>query len=185
MVDLFISAKIRKHNKASFGFVRYGSSAEAERAITEFNEFRLQGKQIRVSMAKYEKDGTPVSLVSKTKTTTDFKKHKISTPAFRNERKYAEVVAGAPKQRQEQKMAEDDGVIPVTHSLKVTDNVQTAGMLHSAIIAENSEVFLLPQTLSRITEAKVNETGIYSLSPTKLLFTFRCEINAKKCRDYG
>ena len=64
VVDLFISTKIRKYTKACFGFVRYGSVLEARKAIAELNEFVVLGRELRVSMAKYEKDGAPVTLFS-------------------------------------------------------------------------------------------------------------------------
>ena len=180
-MDLFISAKIRKYTKAFFGFVRYGSFSEASKAIIEFNEFVVQGKQLRVSMAKYDKDGTPVSLVSQTAKKSEAMAKIISNPAYRDNRRYSEVVAGAQKQRGnlEAKTVEEDKVIPVTHGIKVSENVQTAGLLQLAIIAENTEVLHLPQTRARIAASKVKETGIFSLSPTKLLITFCCEIDAK------
>ena len=181
VVDLFISAKTRKYTKACFGFVRYGSFAEASKAITELNEFTIQGKQLTVALAKYEKDGTPVSLAPEKAKKSEAKTRKISNPAYRDSRRYSEVVAGAQKQRRdlESKMAEEEHVIPVTHSLKVSENVQNAGLLQMAIIAENTEVFQLPQIRATVAASKVNETGLFLLSPTKLLITFCCEIDAR------
>ena len=181
VVDLFISAKTRKYTKACFGFVRYGSLAEASKAITELNDFTIQGKNLQVALAKYEKDGSPVSLSSENTNKSEAKARKISNPAFRDSRRYSEVVAGAQKQRSklELKMAEEEHVIPVTHSLKVSENVQNAGLLQMAIIAENTEVVQLQQIRDDVADSKVNETGLFSLSPTKILITFSCEIDAR------
>ena len=67
------------------------------------------------------------------------------------------------------KLVEEENVILVTHSIKVTENVQIAGMLQLAIIAENTEVLDLPQIQSRLSACEVKEIGMFSLSPTKLL----------------
>ena len=179
VVDLFISAKTRKYTKACFGFVRYGSFNEASKAITELNDFMIQGKQLSVALAKYEKDGTPVSLTAEMAKKSEATIRKISNPAYRDSRRYSEVVAGAQKQRLESKKAEEEHVIPVTHSLKVSENVQNAGLLQMAIIAENTEVIQLPHVRAAVAASKVNESGLFSLSPTKILITFSCEIDAR------
>ena len=200
---MFISTKSRKHTKDSFCFVRFMTISEAERAITEGNDFLFQGKKISVAMAKYDRNGSPVSPVSPPRRVVGRQSNVIRKPAFRDEREYAEVVAGTRNQKLEcvavagtrkqkhdgvdeklrQKIngrkVEKEDVIPVSKWLKVSENVKAASLLQSAIIVENTDIFVLPHILSRITEAKVNETEIFSLSPTKLLITFGCEIDAK------
>ena len=258
VVNLFISTRIRKYTKACFGFVRYGSVSEAREAIAVLDGLGIQGKELRVSMAKFHRDGTPVSLISQPAKKAEATINKISKPAFRDDRRYSEVVAGAQKQwgRSKADMAEEQSlyrgvgtkaavipvfrsensrygqkqwgaqkqwgkrtqtcgaqkrwwnessshsievfkisgedkaemaakekVIPVFRSINVTQNMQTKCMLQRAIIAENTDVLHLPHITSQISACKVNETGIFSLSTTKILIVFGCEMDANNAVD--
>ena len=196
-MDVFISAKTRKNKNYCFGFVRYKSLQEAEDAISRLNEHVVRGRKLWVSMAKYGKDGGPISNAR-----TDFQKeqrrlpeHKIGQQgrssavsfnrtreaAFRDGRRYADVVAGVRKQMEDLKaeLEQKVKVIPVTHSINVSEDGKIANLLKSAIIAENSNVINIPQIQLKISECDVKVTGLFSLSPTKLLFVFDCELDAK------
>ena len=108
--DLFISTKKRKNKSAAFGFVRYTSFEEAEQAIAELHHHAVRGQKLWVSMAKYGKDGSPV-----TATRNQVQRHDVDLAqrqdgrsemrmesnrryAVTDERKYSDVVAGVRKQ---------------------------------------------------------------------------------------
>ena len=157
-----MSTKTRKNTKACFGFARYNSFQEAEEAILQLHDFVVRGRKLWVSMAKYEKDRAPVANFRSKfqkqqgrnpqtnfreqgrKTVAKFTKSR--NLAYRDGRRYSEVVAGVQKQLEKMKeeLMEKVKVIPVTHSINVTENVQIARMLQLAIIAENTEVLDIP-----------------------------------------
>ena len=102
-------------------------------------------------------------------------------PAHKDERRYSDVLLGVRKKLDALEATLDgkSSVIPVTHSIHVNENLQTASLLNMAIIAENTETFDLPQIQSSVSACEVNQTGMFSLSLTKLLIVFSCENDAK------
>ena len=180
VVDIFISAKIRKNKNRAFGFVRYRTLQEAQAAINDINGLAVQGKKLLVHLAKFEKDGDPVS-----KSLVPVRKKEnvlsnISNPAYRDHRSYHEVVLGLKKKLEvmENSVRTNKNVIPVTFSLNVEENSKVDSFLKTGVIAENRELPILTQISSRIEHCHANVTGIYSLSPTKLLITFENENDA-------
>ena len=181
--DLFVSTKIRKSTNFNFGFVRYGSLQEAKMAISELDGFAVRNLNLRVSMARYEIGGAPVRGDSQTPQQPPMKNRKITYPANRDNRRYSEVVAGVKNKQQpsEAKMKEENsGIIPISHSVKVSENSDMAELLHKAIIAENTELLDLYQTQTSVSACDINQTGIFSLSLTKVLIVFNCEDDAQK-----
>ena len=201
VVDVFISAKTRKNKNEDFGFVRYKTVREAEDAISRLNEHGVRGRKLRVSMAKYGKDGGPISNVrtflqnqretfSEEKAGQQGRRSTVTLnrnrrPAFRDGRRYSDVVAGVRKQMEDLKaeLEQKVNVIPVTHSINVSEDGKIASLLKMAIVAENSEVINIPLIQSQISECDVKVTGMFSLSPTKLLIVFDCELDAKNALE--
>ena len=197
VVDLFISAKTRRNNPDCFGFVRYKSVQDAQYAIEELNAHVVRGRKLRVSMAKYGKDGGAVDeggskgRSSENNNKAEFQKTEHGrpsnvnfannrTPAFRDGRRYSDVVAGIRKQLEELKeeVEQKVNIIPVFKTIKVREDDETAKFLKMGIVGENSEVLNIPHIHSQIQECNVKVTGILYLSPTKLLLVFDCEIDA-------
>ena len=173
VVDLFISTKVRKSNKNGFGFVRYDTIQEAKKAIAQLNGLAVQGRELKVSMARYQKGGTPVQQSQPMARKKLPENKRITQPAFRDHRKYSEVVRGFQEKLEqlEAKLEQESNTIPIRHSIKVIENQEMAAMLNRSVIAENSDI-IDPQIKSRVAECVVNETGMYFLSPTKLLIVF-------------
>ena len=196
-----MSTKTRKNKTDCFGFVRYKSIQEAEDAMSVLHEHVVRGRKLWVSMAKYGKDGGPATngrsqfqklheRISKAKFQqqgrfADSKFYGNRNPGFRDGRRYSDVVAGVRKQVDELKkeLMENMKVIPVTHSINVKEDTQIAKVLERAIVAENSEVLNLHQIQSEITACKVNVSGLFYLSPTKLLLAFDCQLDAMNAVD--
>lgn len=92
--DVFISKKARKNSKPAFGFVRYGTPAEAVDAIGKLNGHFIKKMKLSVSMAKYNKAGT--SFQQKNNYGTGMRKT-IKNTSFRDARQYKEVLLGKNK----------------------------------------------------------------------------------------
>lgn len=92
VVDVYISRKRRKNNNLRFAFVRYRKEEEGRRAIKEFDGKQLHDHPIRVSWARYGKGGSNTTPPRQsTKAATNRRPNK---PAFRDGRRYNEVVLG-------------------------------------------------------------------------------------------
>lgn len=61
VADSYISKKQRKNKVGNFGFIRFHNREDAERAVKRFDGLQIFGSKLHVSMAKYRKDGSPVS----------------------------------------------------------------------------------------------------------------------------
>ncbi|CAO2815927.1 unnamed protein product [Amaranthus hypochondriacus] len=87
--DIFISKKVRKSKRDAFGFVRYKKKHGALEAIKYLNGREVKGKKMVVSMAKYYKGGEPIK-----RSVAMENDIRIKSPAFRDGRRYVEVVKG-------------------------------------------------------------------------------------------
>ena len=182
VVDIFISTKIRKSCKDGFGFVRYSTIEAATKAIANLNGLAVQGRRLQVSMAKYQKGGVLIQQKSPSNGGKGHGNNKIMNPALRDHRKYSEVVLGIQKKIEsiESKLEGRNCTIPIHFSLNVDQNEEMASMMNRAVIAENTEVLNLPQIQATIANCDENVTGMFLLSPTKLLVVFACENDAIK-----
>lgn len=85
--DIYISKKIRKSIKLAFGFVRFKSSKEAKRAIAILNGVSVKQSKIKVSMAKYDRNGQAFNRRPVTfKHPANFRR--FINPALRDSRNY-------------------------------------------------------------------------------------------------
>ena len=174
VADVFISAKIRRNRDVLFGFVRYATVEEAKTAIEKVSGLAVQGRKLRVSMARYERGGAPVR-----KPSTPVKKNKNAAvqkrwfPALRDNRSYLDVAQGLKQkvEKLESIVTHKSTTIPAIHSLNVAENMDVAEMLKKAVIAENTMTLHLPQFRTKLSACK-GIHGILSLSPTKLLIVF-------------
>ena len=57
VIEVFVSQKRQKNNDNRFDFVRYNTREEALNAVKNLNGIRLSGKTLKVSFAKYERNG--------------------------------------------------------------------------------------------------------------------------------
>ncbi|CAO2826367.1 unnamed protein product [Amaranthus hypochondriacus] len=94
VADIYISTKLRKNRPDYFGFVRFYHIQAARRAVMSFDGMFVCGSKISVSMARYFKDGTPITVVhSAVKKSQDLQRH-ICLPSRYGSRRFADVVLG-------------------------------------------------------------------------------------------
>ena len=86
VVDAFVSRKVRKARSDPFGFVRFNKLQEAMNAINMFDGCIIQGAKLRVSMAKYNKGGSTVSIHKPGVEKQNARSRKIINPAFHMEK---------------------------------------------------------------------------------------------------
>ena len=97
VIDVYVSQKRRHNNNCRFGFVRFKKLKDARNAIRNLNGAMCRGQNLKVSFAKYDKNG---------RLRNDFalqETGKASKPVWRKHRKgkygemsFKEVVAGLP-----------------------------------------------------------------------------------------
>lgn len=160
IVDVFVSKKKRKSNSLAFGFVRFSKLEDARRAVEKLDGHEIKGLKIKVSMARYDKGGS--SFKRDVSENTGHKnrepRRRIVKPAFRDKRRYADVVAGDKKQ---------------AHVLlKLSENSVMVEKLNLAAIVE-----LEPSTDVNVAASLLTETDIpfvcnSSLSPSKIVVFF-------------
>ena len=59
IIDVYVSQKRRRNNDCQFGFVRFKKLDEARKAIKNLNGVKIREKSLKVSFAKYDKEGRP------------------------------------------------------------------------------------------------------------------------------
>ena len=62
VIDVFISRKLRKSTRYAFGLVRFNRFQEAKNAIKNLDGYEVRGYCLRVSMAKFNKGGSPFNV---------------------------------------------------------------------------------------------------------------------------
>ena len=95
--DVFISRKARKFRREAFGFVRFYNRQDARNAVRNLDGFVMKGMRLSVSMAKYNKRGGSFRDLNPPSEGKTAAFRKINNPAFRDQRKYAEVLMGKQK----------------------------------------------------------------------------------------
>ncbi|CAO2820802.1 unnamed protein product [Amaranthus hypochondriacus] len=93
VVDVYISKKLRQNSSKRFGFVRFRREEEGFRAIKELHGRSLLGGTIKVSWARYKKGGSKTTPCRQLVEEGE-KNKRISKPAFRDQKRYNEVVLG-------------------------------------------------------------------------------------------
>ena len=179
--DVFISTKKRKSSSDYFDFVRFKRYSQALSAIKNLNGLSVRGKALKVSLARFNKGGAPFSH-SNQKVEIP-KKRVIQNPAFRDKRSYSEVLLN--KRKFETMKEEEVKSIPISFTITVAAVDQNESMLERAIIAENTEVINLSKAESMVSTICNTVSGMYSLSPTKLLIVFECKENVYEAVSIG
>ena len=147
-------------------------------AIKNLNEITVRGMELRVSMARYNKGGSPAIYPNSGLKNQAAGFRKIIKPSFRDHRNYAEVLTG--KEQMTLKKDGGNNVIPINFTLDAAENRDMVSNLEYAIIAEKTEVINLTQVAAEVYTCSNSVKGMYSLSPTKMLIVFECEKEAIK-----
>ena len=98
-------------------------------------------------------------------------------PAFRDHRKYSEVLLG--KQNLGSNENEESKAIPICFTLNGKEDRELVKMMEQVVIVENTEVLNLEQTVKKVAAVSKSVKSMYSLSPTKMLIVFVCNDDAK------
>ena len=104
IIDVFVSKKIRRFSGSRFAFVRFKKVEEALSAIRNLDGIRIRGRSIKVSFAKYDKQGMPREspvLVDKDKGADLVGDEVVDRMISRDGRSFKEVVMDVPKQVKE------------------------------------------------------------------------------------
>ncbi|CAO2826296.1 unnamed protein product [Amaranthus hypochondriacus] len=183
VVDVYIPGKVRKNNDANFGFVRYNNVGDARRAIEKMDGVWLQGRRLKVSMAKYQKGGSPVG------DNTDHKKSGkqavrhvpqsnsfVRSPSLRDHRRYVEVLQNAEVEqeppREKVVMGNNEFL-----SLKVRENPAMRRKLEFAAVVKVQPSMTIEQAASMISGSNTPFTCMSSLSPSKILLFFDDDVS--------
>ncbi|CAO2826358.1 unnamed protein product [Amaranthus hypochondriacus] len=159
VVDLYVSKKQRKNMDGVFGFVRYQKAQEAERAIATLDGKTVGGSKISVAHARYQRGGMVAS--------PPVRPNPIRRPAFRDTRRYADVVKGTHSNHGK---VEEGKNIPISLSLRVV---------------EQEGVINLESAMANIKDANIPVVSSYSLSPTKMILFFESEQDIVEVMDFA
>ncbi|CAO2824985.1 unnamed protein product [Amaranthus hypochondriacus] len=183
VLDVYISGKRRKNKEGSFGFIRYGDSETATRAVDMMNGVWLQGSRLKVSMAKYQKGGIPIKESNPTlrhPAQVNPAKPKTKTQPLvnyknRDHRRYADVLMGKNKQQVEMgKNVEDgekEGSMGKTH-LKIQGNSTMTDRMERAAVVEVKKAEDMESTVARLNDMDIPLAGISALTSTKIALFF-------------
>ncbi|CAO2822716.1 unnamed protein product [Amaranthus hypochondriacus] len=163
LLDTFISRKRKPNKKCLFGFVRYSHRREAEKAIADLNGCFRSGVRLSVSMAKYQKGGTPfkVKLVPMQSFYQPRKQTTFASP--RDSRKFCEEV-----QSKNSTVGKKENIIPVLFNFRLSEKSDLA-LLKYVIVVENSEVLISEAAMASIKASELAVSGLSSKSPTKMI----------------
>ncbi|CAO2836284.1 unnamed protein product [Amaranthus hypochondriacus] len=189
VVDAFISRKERKNTKLAFGFVRYNHGDCAKEAITKIHGQDFFGLKLRVSWAKYGRDGRPVQRTTNNEGDGVPKTRRpILSPALRDNRRYSEVVIGTKnpgsttgKENMEEKAASfteknfKDQVI-----LNVLENPVMVKNLKLAVVIEIEQHSDSKKIEAFVSENEIDAVCLSSLSPNKLVLFLEDELNMER-----
>ena len=173
--DVFISKKVRKHTKDCFAFVRFRKSYEAMDAIKRLNGYSIRDRKLKVSVAKFNKGGSPIN--NNRPKASGMENKMILRPALRDDRTYYNVLMGEQPSTSVEK--QNTKSIPIEFTLNVKENDENVMLLKFAVIAENTEVFDIAHKISEVAAAYASVKGMFLLSPTKLLLYFDCELEVE------
>lgn len=174
---MYISKKVRRNRKDFFGFVRFSVEEEAVRACRKLHGFKVGGSRIKVFFAKYGKGGQSMQPKHPYKGELQQVNRTIRFPAYRDTRKYSEVVVGRSRHKQLEK--KDENVIPVLFSLHLSENEEVARSLPNTIIVENVEVMNTKHYASLVAASNVPVKSMFYLSPTKLILMLNSDSEVK------
>ena len=89
------------------------------------------------------------------------------------------------KRKPQTKEEEEIKTIPISFTISVSAVKENVSMLERAIIAENTEVLNLSDVESEVSASSNSVSGMFSLSPTKILIVFDCKENVSDAVSIG
>ncbi|CAO2834919.1 unnamed protein product [Amaranthus hypochondriacus] len=188
VVDIYISRKARKNTKWAFGFVRFSNGDGALKAISNLDGKIFMGLKLKVSKARYNKDGRPFQRNHDGGTKSLKTWRPIIATALRDGRKYSEVVIGKKVQQQSQAMVLKEAMEVQNNGeehmekvkLQISENPVMINRLSMAAVVD-----LKKPTDIKIIETILNDNdmeavGISSLSSYKVVIFFDNECSVQR-----
>ncbi|CAO2814079.1 unnamed protein product [Amaranthus hypochondriacus] len=177
VVDAFISRKNRKNNKLAFGFVRYKHGAQAEDAILNLDGHPFFGLKIKVSLARFGKDGSPLPQAQHEGSGKPKEYGPFFSPALRVNRRFSGVNLG--RINVDSMLVNNDGVAKNKESdmktqvtLNIHENPAMVSHLNLAIVVDLEKPSDVKKVESLISENDMAVSCISSLSPSKVALFF-------------
>ncbi|CAO2814269.1 unnamed protein product [Amaranthus hypochondriacus] len=179
--DVYISGRKRKNSTVGFGFVRFSKRVEAEAAIKNLDNFKLHGCKLKVSMAKYQRGGQPVTIdVERVKQKPRKVIQQPYIPALRDNRKYKEVVRGARKEvpsrtgneKMNDKAEKETTRGKGTRSMKVIEDPALMEKLNRAVVVRLDAPMDPKQMASRLENTNIPIEYMSYLAPSKFMLFF-------------
>ncbi|CAO2832510.1 unnamed protein product [Amaranthus hypochondriacus] len=181
VADIYISKKSRKNRFEYFGFVRFYHTQEAKQAVSSFDGMVVFGSKIRVSMARYQKDGTPITIIRSAATNSQAVHRHIKRSSHSDSRWFADVAMG--KKRQLLKSFEGNNKIPVLVSLQVPENNDILNKLKQAELVDNEEIINLKNTTTENRASK--QTNVIPTPSTVHVTVNTEEVNSERMNMEG
>lgn len=132
VADIYISKKRRKNSSKFFGFVRFFHLQEAKLAVNTFDGRFVLGSKIRVSMARYKKDGTSIAVSQSAGKITLAVHRGLKHQPHSESRRYAVVTMG--KKRQVLKSNDANVMIKTTEEAR---NLKPSELLENGEVRED------------------------------------------------
>ena len=125
ITDVYVSKKKRRNRDCRFGFVRFKKVEEAEMAIRNLNGVMIRGKIMKVSFAKYGKNGRPWTDVFTQKeedeSMTVGRAAKVGEGVI-GERSFKDVVKGLPRDTGKEEWEKNNRIILEGHGVGLDRN---------------------------------------------------------------
>ncbi|CAO2820630.1 unnamed protein product [Amaranthus hypochondriacus] len=173
--DVYISGKVRKNKDVGFGFIRFQLEENAASAIRNLDGFSLHGHKLKVTMAKFQKGGKPVTVKNAPKRTVN---HRIEHPAHRDQRRYSEALEGKQSKKSTEKCHVPNEKQSQV-SLRVFENPVMVDRLAFAAVVDLEPTVDIKLAATMVSGTNVPFTCLSSFSPSKMLLFFEDESGLK------
>ncbi|CAO2837752.1 unnamed protein product [Amaranthus hypochondriacus] len=183
LVDIFISRKKRKNSNCAFGFVRYEHGDGATKAIAKLDGKTFFGRKLRVTRAKYNRDGRPFPRNNHGGEKVTKTRKPILSPALRDGRNYAEVLLGRKEKgtatgftvENGEKARNNEGELHEQVTIRTSENPVMVKRLSLAVVVDLNEPLEFNKIKSIIAENNIEAVGMSSLSRYKIAIFFEDE----------
>ncbi|CAO2820486.1 unnamed protein product [Amaranthus hypochondriacus] len=167
VLDTFISRKRRPYKNCRFGFVRFSHRREAEKAIADLNGWYQAGVKLSVSMAKYQKGGTPFTVKQVAEQRFNHPHRRTISAPLPVSSMFCEKVWGV--QTKNSTVGNWEKIIPVLINIRFSESSDLASKLNFHIAVEKSEALISETERISIKAPDCTTSGSSSTSPTKLI----------------
>ena len=117
-------------------------------AVQNLDGFEVNGRRLRVSMAKNCKGGALFQRGKQPDEQPANRNRRIKNPSITDNRKYIDVLMGKKQSPPNEEKATK--IIPICVTVDPAENEETVNILNQAIIAENSEIINFTETKRRL-----------------------------------